>query len=89
MHKRELDPCPSLIGMCNSCSYLPKALSKERSVLFLHLPSAFLFCDLSHRIFWPNSQQGCGDEGIMQAQSDFLFCREVGEWVGGRFASVI
>lgn len=53
MHKRELDPCPSLIGTYNSCSYLPKALSKERGVLFLHLPSAFLFCDLFPIIFGP------------------------------------
>lgn len=83
MHKG-LDPCPSLIGTYNSCSYLPKALSKGASCS-LHLPSAFLFCDLFPTIFSPAARLRRWEHHAVQA--DFLFFREVGEWVGGSFES--
>lgn len=79
-------PCPSLIGTYNSCSYLPKALSKECGALFLHLPSSFSLCICFPIIFSPTAAR-LRRWRHHASTGRFLFFREVGEWVGGSFES--
>jgi hypothetical protein len=82
--------------MYNSHSYLPKALFKECSVLFLHLPSAFLFCDLFHIIFRPTRSKIAGRKASCRHSKISCFFREwrgvsgkEGGRKGGRFESII
>lgn len=81
--QRELDPCPSLIGTYNSCSYLPKGpLQGARRLVPAPAFSFSLLWLVSHNIR-PYCSKVAAIEGIMRYDPDFLFFREVGEWVGG------